>query len=187
MLKKLCISLGLIFSVFSMSMVAAQQDGYWQPNGYWQQSLEQQRRMEEEQRLNQERQQWEENNRNAANKATSNAADPQGGFASAPRVTIVNKYGAVAWNNHGGFDSAFGKGSREEAEQEALSKCGSDCYIRYTYWNQCAALAWGAQSKGKFFSVFESGRNRELAERKALSLCTAKAHDCQVSFSECSL
>ncbi len=187
MLKKLCISLGLIFSVFSMSMVAAQQDGYWQPDGYWQQSLEQQRRMEEEQRLNQERQQWEENNRNAASKATSNAAGSQGGFASAPKVTVVNRFGAVALNADG---SAFGfssnQSSKIEAAQGAVSSCAQPgCRVVGTYANTCAAFAWGKLNHGGLTRL-ESGVTKEIAEASALEACNKKAKNCQILMSECS-
>lgn len=182
MLKKLCISLGLSVSIFSINVATAQQDGYWQ------QAQEQQQRQQEEQRLNQERQQWEENNRNAASKATSNAAGSQGGFASAPKVTVVDKFGAVAWNNHGGFDSAFGKNSQIEANHEALSKCGSDCRITTTYANQCAAMAYGASKVNKkvLSGSLNVSDNYRVAERGALAKCSLKADNCKLWLSECS-
>ncbi len=189
MLKKMCIYLGLSVSIFSINVATAQQDGYWQPNGYWQQSLEQQRRMEEEQRLNQERQQWEENNRNAASKATSNAADPQGGFASAPRVTIVNRYGAVAFDDsRNSYGWSVKHDSLAEAEHAAIADCGGAfCKTVATFQNSCVAFAGGRNRVNGFVGFSEFHRNNpKIAEKRALNACSRKANNCHILVSDCS-
>jgi hypothetical protein len=188
MLKKLCISLGLIFSALVSSVTLAQvcgDGGQFLSTDPW----------------------------TGANSAVcvggsqgnrsygtnvydgvgapaggTNTAGSQGGFANTPRVTIVNKYGAVAWNNHGGFDSAFGKDSQIEANHEALSKCGSDCRITTTYANQCAAMAYGASKVNKkvLSGSLNVSDNYRVAERGALAKCSLKADNCKLWLSECS-
>ncbi len=181
MLKKLCISLGLSVSIFSINVATAQQDGYWQ------QAQEQQQRQQEEQRLNQERQQWEENNRSEASKAASNAAGSQGGFANAPKVTVVNRFGAVAWNEHGGFDSAFGAESKQRAIEQALARCGKGCKVTDIYANQCAALATGMKSEKISVRVIYYDPEYSVAEKKALAGCRADGgSNCKIWLSECS-
>ncbi|MGL4768584.1 MAG: DUF4189 domain-containing protein [Formosimonas sp.] len=108
-----------------------------------------------------------------------------GGY-SAPRV--INRYGAVAWNDRtGDFDSSYGQASKQRARQQALEKCGFGCKVVNTYFNQCAAIALGTQNNGRVgYRTGGYHENHEIAEQKALSACSTKANNCKIVLSECS-
>ena len=117
----------------------------------------------------------------------TNTAGSQGGFASAPKVTVVNRFGAVALNADG---SAFGfssnQSSKIEAAQGAVNSCAQPgCRVVGTYANTCAAFAWGKLNHGGLTRL-ESGVTKEIAEASALEACNKKAKNCQILMSECS-
>ena len=117
----------------------------------------------------------------------TNTAGSQGGFASAPKVTVVDKFGAVAWNNHGGFDSAFGADSKQQAIEQALARCGKGCKVTDIYANQCVALATGMKSEKISVRVIYYDPEYSIAEKKALAGCRADGgSNCKIWLSECS-
>jgi hypothetical protein len=183
MLKKVSIFLGFLLSVLTINSATAQQDGYWQ------QAQEQQKRQQEEQRISEERQQWEENNRSAASKAASHTTNTQGGLASAPRVTIVNKYGAVAFDDsRNSYGWSIKHDSLAEAEYAAIADCGGAfCKTVATFQNSCVAFAGGRNRVNGFAGFSEFHRNNpKIAEQRALNACSRKANNCHILVSDCS-
>ena len=86
---------------------------------------------------------------------------------------VVNRYGAIAWNNKtGGFDSAVNEISQAKANSVALSKCGKGCSLISSYANQCTAVTWGVPKKGKSANrMVRSNPNQQIAENSAISSC----------------
>jgi hypothetical protein len=101
---------------------------------------------------------------------------------------VVNRYGAIAWNNKtGAFDSAVNQDSKKKAVSVALNKCGKDCTIVSTYANQCTSVVWGQKNSGSTGKLFYGNSlNQSTAESQALQNCSKAARNCQVFISECS-
>ena len=100
-----------------------------------------------------------------------------------PRVTWVDRWGAIASDNRtGNVGTIGGQTSKRKARQIALERCGAGCKIDMVYYNQCAAIAWGTGS----YSVNGSATADEASTR-AMGVCGQGANDCKIIFTECSL
>ncbi|SFS16800.1 protein of unknown function [Dyella sp. OK004] len=105
-----------------------------------------------------------------------------------PGVRWATRWGSIAYSSKtGSLGTTFNQESKREAELAAMKRCGSsrditDCKIISTYFNQCAAVAWGGGVEG-------SGTGPTIAEASKASLrsCQDGGTDCKVIFSECSL
>lgn len=104
----------------------------------------------------------------------------------APRGHWETRWGAIA------TDAAKGKlggvtnhKNKQAATQAALKQCyargGKDCKVRLTYYNQCAAMAWGDTKHGG------GGRDTlEEANLSALQRCSEVTANCKVVYNACS-
>ena len=120
---------------------------------------------------------------------TGSGSSGGSGSARPQPPKVINRYGAVAWNNKtGGFDSAYNEDSRVKAEASALKKCGVGCIVVSSYSNQCVAVAHGLVKKGGVTPI-SFGTQKTTAEANALKLCKDKgATNCQIMMpAECSL
>lgn len=100
-----------------------------------------------------------------------------------PRVTWVDRWGAIASDNKtGNVGTIGGQTSKRKATKLALERCGNGCKIDMIYYNQCAAIAWGTGS----YSV-NGAATVDEASTRAMSVCQQGASDCKIVFTECSL
>lgn len=95
-----------------------------------------------------------------------------------------NRWGAIAIAN-GAYGTSGGWASKSEANAAALQACvahsGSDCAVKMTYYNQCAALAWG--DTNYTISRFP---DRSAAEADAMKGCSETTRNCKLFYSDCS-
>jgi Domain of unknown function (DUF4189) len=116
-------------------------------------------------------------------------AQAQPEHPQAPRGHWETRWGSIA------IDSAKGKlggvinhKSKLAAETAALKECYSrggggnkGCKIYYTYYNQCAAVAWGDNK------AVPGGRDTiEDASQDAMESCSKATQNCQVVYNACS-
>lgn len=87
-----------------------------------------------------------------------------------------------------------GQKSKRAAEGVALERCGRSggrkCYVRMTYYNQCAAIAdfVSPGRAGGGMSTAVSAETLEKARSLALSQCSAlNGGTCEVAYSACSM
>lgn len=103
--------------------------------------------------------------------------------SATPTEVWVDRWGAIAVNpDNGNVGTIANQSSKRKAKQVALERCGSNCEVEITYYNQCAAIAWGT---GRY-SV-NSAANADEASSRAIESCGRGASDCKVVFTECSL
>jgi Domain of unknown function (DUF4189) len=106
-----------------------------------------------------------------------------------PGEQWATRWGAIAIGSTasgGGVGVSTGMKSKRKAEAAAIKQCkntggGSACKA-FAYHDQCAVVAWGAQS----YTV-QSAESIEIASELAIRDCSAKTADCQVFYSGCSL
>ncbi|MGL4768267.1 MAG: DUF4189 domain-containing protein [Formosimonas sp.] len=124
---------------------------------------------------------------NAACAPKDNGSQSTPSFPTSPPV-VVNRYGAVAWNNSNNqFDSSFNESTTQKAKQLALARCGKSCSIISSYANQCIAISVGfkPRNQGGYRRV-EYNINPLEAEAVALNRCNQQAQNCEIVLSECS-
>lgn len=105
--------------------------------------------------------------------------------AQEPEPQLETRWGAVATAN-GALGVAAGMGSRESAEQQAMSDCQAqsrdkNCKLQIAYYNQCVAVAWGDAG-----SLWARSPDVQDAEETALSNCQQKTTHCDIYYSACS-
>jgi Domain of unknown function (DUF4189) len=105
----------------------------------------------------------------------------------APRGHWETRWGAIAIDNiKGRLGGVTGHKSRSSATKAAMAECyvqggGKDCKVKLTYYNQCAAVAWGEES------YVAAGRDLlEEADRFATESCSKATPNCQVVYNACS-
>lgn len=103
-----------------------------------------------------------------------------------PSPQWQTRWGAVAAGS-GGFGASVNMPSKRKATKEALRSCkksggGDKCVVMVSYYNQCAAVAWG---DGSYSASARAGRI-ELAQQLALKACGEQTSGCKVFYSECS-
>lgn len=112
------------------------------------------------------------------------AGDNNGLSAKSPKQ---HWWGSIATGEKA-MGGAEGMASKEQAEATALERCehsapNASCHIAITYYDQCAALAWGDQGTAAY-----RGPNEEENKREAMAACTAQRYtDCEIFYSACSL
>lgn len=106
-----------------------------------------------------------------------------------PPVRWATSWGAIAFDYKSGKVGAVtGQPSEQAAEAAAISECrkrggGKDCeYISLTYYNQCAAMAWGHDQ-----SVSSHAATIDEASERAMKRCNTLTTDCQIYYADCSL
>jgi hypothetical protein len=102
-----------------------------------------------------------------------------------PRAVWVDRWGAIAFSattNDGGHTE--NQESRSIATKIAMGDCArngaKDCKVVLTFYNQCAAAAWGKGELG-----YSGAETRELAEQYAIVRCGDST--CKIVYSACSL
>ncbi|MEA9609030.1 DUF4189 domain-containing protein [Xanthomonas campestris pv. plantaginis] len=123
--------------------------------------------------------------------AVACAPIPQGNsIQQQPRPTgkWIKTWGAVAGDGVDNLGVSIGKLEKNEAEQDALSKCESSsekkCHIVSVYKNQCVSAA--DPSDGGTMMVAR-GPSIEVASKDALSECLKKnsGSECKIIYSAC--
>ncbi|WP_049944264.1 DUF4189 domain-containing protein, partial [Xanthomonas campestris] len=117
--------------------------------------------------------------------------EQQGSAAPRPIGKWIKTWGAVSLDGSGTVGVAYGKLSKREAQQGAISSCveagGEKCHDWATYYNQCAAVAEpykdGKSIGGKL--QFVGGAALEQAKADAEKKCTvANNSSCRVIYSK---
>lgn len=109
----------------------------------------------------------------------------EGGEDQAPAPQWEARWGAIAIAN-GAYGVSGGMRSEAEAEKAAMLQCKSHaksggCATQMTYYNQCAALAWGDMH----YAISRSPE-RDAAESDAMKNCSGSANNCKIFYSDCS-
>ena len=93
-----------------------------------------------------------------------------------------DRYGVVSWSDEKGYLTIVGMSTKKEAENKALSQCGSNCKIVGTFRNSCTAISWGS---GK--ALIRGGGSQQEAEENSISECRKNGSTCEILSSACSL
>jgi hypothetical protein len=114
-----------------------------------------------------------------------------GGNGGSSEPSYARRWGAFASdpvNSKVGLST--GLSSKRKAEKEAMAHCrskgGVDCKVLISYYNQCAAVAWGPDSNGKGDLVSAHAPQKGQAEELAIGECSKTSSSCKVFFAECS-
>ena len=115
--------------------------------------------------------------------------DRQPADSQPPAPRWVTRWGAIAVGSTasgGGFGVSTNMKSKRKAEATAIKQCkstggGPTCRTALVYHDQCAVVAWGAQS----FTV-QGAESIEIASELAMRDCNTRTEDCQVFYSGCS-
>ena len=107
--------------------------------------------------------------------------------AAQPPAAYITQWGAIVLDDGGaGAGTVTGRSTERAAEKDALDDCaskgGRSCRVALTYDNECAAVAW---TPGSYF--LSSAPKTRDAEGDAMVKCNAKAADCKIVYSACSL
>lgn len=100
----------------------------------------------------------------------------------------ATRWGAIAIGGGGGFGAAADMTSKRKAEKQAVTQCkatAADKKAKCTvlaYYNQCAVYVWGSSSGGDIVSEV----NISKASSVAMDICSKKASDCKIYYSNCS-
>jgi Domain of unknown function (DUF4189) len=101
----------------------------------------------------------------------------------------VSRWGAIAIGSTaggGGVGAVADQGNRRKAESAAVKRCrdtggGKRCEL-FTYYDECAAVAWGSRAY-----AIRSAASVELASRAALDYCAGLTDGCRIFYTACSL
>jgi hypothetical protein len=104
-----------------------------------------------------------------------------------PPVRWVDSWGAIVVDT---VDVSKGvtteQNTKEDAVRVAMDQCSQGgarhCKVVLTYYNQCAAVAWGDTYFGAAGNPTEDG-----AKADAIARCTRTGEQCQVVYSACSM
>ena len=95
-----------------------------------------------------------------------------------------DRWGAIAIGS-GAYGTAGGWATEAEAISTALKECaahsGSDCAVKMTYYNQCAALAWG---DGHY--TISHFPKRSAAKADAMKGCSETTRNGKILYTDCS-
>jgi Domain of unknown function (DUF4189) len=106
---------------------------------------------------------------------------------AAPRGHWETRWGVIVTDSvKGKLAGVTNHPSKSSATKAAMAECyrrggGKDCKVSLTYYNQCAAVAWGEEAY--------STRGREMLEdanRSALEGCNQMTTSCKVVYNACS-
>ncbi|WP_458070040.1 DUF4189 domain-containing protein [Rhodanobacter sp. BL-MT-08] len=118
-----------------------------------------------------------------------NQAQPQEQqMAPQPQAVWADRWGAIVIDSQTGRGkgTVTGYASKDAAINAAMSECVSQgapaCKLVLSYYNQCAAVAWGSTHH------FTAGdANQSEAESDALQHCNEKTTNCKIVYSACSM
>ncbi|WP_426287923.1 DUF4189 domain-containing protein [Luteibacter sp. E-22] len=104
----------------------------------------------------------------------------------APKAVWADQWGAIVIDDTSGdVGVSSSKSSKSDAVRAATHDCeargASRCSVALTYYNQCAALAWGDGARGTANNPSETE-----AKADALKSCKEGASGCKVVYSACS-
>jgi hypothetical protein len=109
--------------------------------------------------------------------------------SSRPPARWATTWGAIAFDyTLGKVGAVTGQPSEKAAEAAAISECrkrggGKNCeYISITYYNQCAAMAWGSDQ-----SASSHAATIKEASERAINRCNTLTTDCKIYYADCSL
>lgn len=96
------------------------------------------------------------------------------------------QWGAISVDiSNGKFGAGKSMPTKKQAEKSASDDCekegGKNCAIDLVYYNQCAAVAWGAA-----YVTTASAETREQASSRAAETCGERTSDCKIYYSDCS-
>lgn len=91
-------------------------------------------------------------------------------------------WGAVAFGQTGRISYSFGKWSEKAAFRAANKSCKGHCNEIRTFYNECAAVARGADQKWSL----SMAPTRELAQSRATMACSSNSWDCKIVVWACS-
>lgn len=96
------------------------------------------------------------------------------------------RWGAISVDiSNGKFGTGKSMPTKKQAEKAASDDCekegGKNCVVDLAYYNQCAAVAWGAA-----FVTTASAESKEQASSRAAETCGAKTSACKIYYSDCS-
>ena len=99
----------------------------------------------------------------------------------------IKTWGAIAMDSTtADVGTAAGQFSREEAVAKAVERCSrhgaKQCEVGFTYYNQCAAMAWPSAA-GQARMV--SSATPERAKQLALNKCRNQGLECRIIYEEC--
>lgn len=104
---------------------------------------------------------------------------------SAPNEPVwATRWGAIATAD-GVFGAVVGLASERKAEKAAMQQCkakgGRNCGVIVSYYNQCAALAWGENGENA-----ARGPYLNEVETTAMAGCSERSQNCKLYYSACS-
>ncbi len=107
---------------------------------------------------------------------------------SLPRGRWQTRWGAIAIGSGetgDGIGLVRNKTSKKAAEQAAILQCrnsggGVGCEPAFTYYNQCAVIAWGDTRP-----FLQGAESLEIASKLAMDRCIAKDKNCKIVYTDC--
>jgi Domain of unknown function (DUF4189) len=117
--------------------------------------------------------------------------DPQAdnnGQPAQPSGRWETRWGAIATDGTvGRFGAVINYSSKRQAVKAAMKQCianggGKACKSRISFYNQCAAIAWGNDS-----NYVQGAETIEIASRLALEACDKLTANCKIAYAQCSL
>lgn len=96
------------------------------------------------------------------------------------------RWGAISVDiSNGKFGAGKSMPTKRQAEKAASDDCekegGKNCVIDLAYYNQCAAVAWGAT-----YVTTASAETKEQASSRAAETCGERTSACKIYYSDCS-
>ena len=91
-------------------------------------------------------------------------------------------WGALAFGQTKRISYTYGKWSEEAAYRAASKSCKWRCPEIHTFYNECAAVARGADQKW----AISTAQTRDLAKDRATKACSSKSSECRVIVWACS-
>lgn len=96
------------------------------------------------------------------------------------------RWGAISVDtSNGKFGIGKSMPTKKQAEEAASYECeeegGKNCVIDLSYYNQCAAVAWGAA-----YVTTASAETKEQASLRAAQTCGERTSNCKIYYSDCS-
>ena len=96
------------------------------------------------------------------------------------------RWGAISVDiSNGKFGAGKSMRTKSQAEKAALDDCvkegGKNCVIDLSYYDQCAAVAWGTD-----YVTTASAETKEQASSRASETCGKQTSACKIYYSECS-
>ncbi|WP_448099460.1 DUF4189 domain-containing protein [Luteibacter yeojuensis] len=98
----------------------------------------------------------------------------------------ADSWGAIVLDaKHGAKGTSTNQTSKNDAVRSAMAECqatgATNCKVELTYYNQCAAVAWGDQTFG-----IASNPTIEGASHAAVASCSESGTGCRTVYTSCS-